>query len=487
MGTMGDSQSILNEVSKLRQKYDECRESQGVAKGIDPKVLGQARNEKQKLILEVTRKEGAIKSLERTMLERDRSYRETNARNKNLIAQLHTQNVTQQEREMLKRALIAAKGELALAQKELRGGSTSIVKIREELKTTKETLTKLQTVPSKAQGTEKIVTKVVEPTEKILALQAQLNTANTIIAQLRSAPQKTPVQQPQVIYKDRIVTQEKIVYKDRPVEKVVTKKIESIAKVEALQRELASAQATISNLRSNGSKTVYKDRVVTKEKIVYRDRPVEKVITKTIESRDKIDALRHELSLAQTALANLKKNPEKIVYKDRVVTQEKVVYKDRPVEKVVTKTIVQEKTGVDEVTRRKMDKLALDLERQKTLNLKLTNDLTKVSRKPIVTSALPPLPSGNLRATVKKIQPAVENNTVNAKKASGVYRMASDASIYIGPNGKIVDTWEARRSFTGSSPSNGWVHITGYFVNRVFQPVGVDESLWVKENDTVRR
>lgn len=420
MGATGDSQAILDEVSKLRQKYDECRESQGVVKGIDPKVLAQSRSENQKLMVEVTQKEGVIKSLEQTMLVRDRSYRETNARNKNLIAQLHTQNVTQQEREMLKRALVAAKKELALAQKELRGGSSSIVKIREELKTTKETLAKLQATPSKAQVTEKIVTKMVEPTEKILALQAQLNAANTVISQLKNTPKKASVQQAQVVYKDRIVTQEKV---------------------------------------------VYKDRIVTKEKIVYRDRPIEK-----------------------------EKVIEKIVYKDRPVEKivEKIVYKDRPVEKVVIKTVVQEKAIVDENVQRKMDKLALDLERQKSLNTKLVNDLAKAQPKRVLAAVLSPLaPQRSVVKTivaqsVKTVAPA-ETVFVTSKKSSGVYRMASDATVYSSPNGKAIDTWEARRSFTGSSASNGWIHITGYFVKRVFQPTGEGESLWVKENDTIRR
>lgn len=191
-----------------------------------------------------------------------------------------------------------------------------------------------------------IVTKVVEPTEKILALQSQLKAANTVIAQLRSTPPKAQ-QQPQVIYKDRIVTKEKVVYKDRPVEKVVTKTVESTEKVRELTRELANARAMIAFLKKNGSKVVYKDRIVTKDKVVFKDRPVVK---------------------------------EKVV--------EKIVYKDRPVKKVVTKTV----TVVDENTRRKMDKLALELERAKTLNLKLTSDLSKAPVKQKVITQLPPLP-----------------------------------------------------------------------------------------------
>ena len=415
MGAGGDPQSILKEVSNLRQKYEECRASKEAVKEIDPKVLAQYNDKNKKLLIEINRKNGVIKSLEQTMLVRDRSYRETNARNKSLIAQLHTQNVTRQEREMLKKALVTIKSELALAQKELKGGSSSIVKMRQELMATKAALAKLQAQPAKVSTTEKIVTKVVEPTEKIKALQLQLNTANSVIAQLRNTPAKAPVHQPSVIYKDRIVTQEKIVYKDRPVEKVI-------------------------------------------EKVIYKDRPIPK---------------------------------EKVV--------EKIVYKDRPVEKVVTKTVIVEKPIVDENTRRKMDKLALELERAKTLNLKYANELARTSvKRKIATEQLPTLPpivstvkrpaaKTVVAPAVKKSPEVVENSPKSSKKSSGVYRMASNASIYNAPNGRAIDTWEARRSFTGSSDGNGWIHITGYFVNRVFQGVGEGENLWVKESDAIRR
>lgn len=441
MGASKDAQSVLKEVSELRQKYEECRASKDV-KEVDPKVLAQYNDKNRKLLIEINRKNGVIKSLEQTMLLRDRSYRETNARNKNLIAQLHTQNVTGQEREMLKRALVSVKGELALTQKELKGGSSSIVKIRQELMAAKAALAKLQAHPVKVSTTEKIVTKVIEPTEKIKALQLQLNSANSRIAQLQSAPAKAPIQQPTVIYKDRIVTQEKIVYKDRPVEKVVEK---VIYKERPTQKE------------KTVEKVVYKDRIVTQEKIIYKDRPIEK---------------------------------EKVV--------EKIVYKDRPVEKVVTKTVTVEKPIVDENIRRKMDRLALDLERAKTLNLKLTNDLAKATAKRNVSMELPALPPIEPMAkrtaaktvvapAIKKEPKGVESTSSSFKKSSGVYRMASNASIYNAQNGRVIDTWEARRSFTGSNAGNGWIHITGYFVNRVFQGVGEGENLWVKESDAIQR
>jgi len=470
MGATGDSQSVLSEVSKLRQKYEECRASQNDIKGIDPKVLADCRDENKKIVIEIAQKNGVIKSLEQTMLVRDRAYRETNARNKNLVAQLHTDQVSRQEREMLKKALVDVKGELALAQKELRGGSSSLVKVREELNTAKATLAKVQSQPSQVQTVKKVVTKVVESTEKVQSLQAQLHAANLVIEQLRSAPAKPSAQQPQVIYKDRIVTQEKIVYKDRPVEKIVTKTVESTEKIQALTRDLANAQAMIAKLKKDSSQVVYKDRIVKQEKVVYKDRPIEKVV-------------------------------EKVVYRDRPIEKEKIVekivYKDRPVEKVVTKTVIVEKAIIDENTRRKMDKLALDLEREKTLNKKLTDDLAKAPVKRIVATALPSLPSTAPKPlstvktvvahAVKKVQPVEEAVVKSTKKSSGVYRMASEAPIYSSPNGKVIDTWEARRSFTGSGASNGWIHITGYFVNRVFQGTGEGEDLWVKESDAIRR
>ncbi|MDP3301742.1 MAG: IMCp domain-containing protein [Sulfuricurvum sp.] len=442
MGAGGDPQSILQEVSNLRQRYEECRASQDI-KGSDSKILAQYGDKNKKLLIEINRKNGVIKSLEQTMLLRDRSFRETNARNKSLIAQLHTQNVTGQEREMLKKALVTVKSELALAQKELRGGSSSIVKMRQELMVAKADLSKLQGQPAKVSTTEKIVTRVVEPTEKIKALQLQLNAANSVITQLRSPPPKTPIQQPSVIYKDRIVTKQIIVYKDRPVEKVIEK---VVYKDRPTQKEKVV------------EKVVYKDRIVTQEKVVYKDRPIPK---------------------------------EKVV--------EKVVYKDRPIEKVVTKTVIVEKPIVDENTRRKMDKLALELERAKTLNLKLTHDLAKttVKRKGAM-EPLPPLApvaftskrsvaKAIVAPAVKKAPVAVETTSSSSKKSSGVYRMANNGSIFNAPNGRVIDTWEARRSFTGSSAGNGWVHITGYFVNRVFQGVGEGENLWVKESDAIQR
>lgn len=71
--------------------------------------------------------------------------------------------------------------------------------------------------------------------------------------------------------------------------------------------------------------------------------------------------------------------------------------------------------------------------------------------------------------------------------ASYAYRISGNAPIYNAPGGSQIDTWEDRRSFTAGHPNNGWIRISGYFVDRVWQPTAENEVLWVRERDTIRR
>ena len=402
--TSNDPQSILTEVSKLRQMYDECKASQGAVQGLAPKVMAESNSKSKLLNQEIVQKNGVIKSLEQTLLTRDRAYREAIAQNKNLISQLHTQKVSTQERETLKRAVETAKAELLVAQKALKqaGGVKTVYKDRPIVQ-------------------EKIVTKTIESNEKITSLQRDLATAQITIANLQNIPLKTA--------KDKII--EKVVYRDRPVEheKIV-------------------------------EKIVYRDRPIAKdkvvEKIVYKDRPVvqEKIVEKVVYRDHPVE---HE------------KIVEKIVYRDRPIAKEKVlekvvektVYKELKVPKSVPKTVLKaeairqeplkkqvvEMKVTDEQKRRQADKLALEQERKKSAKA----------------ASIP---------TTKRSAPSA-------------YRMATIASIYNAPNGTKVDMWEAGRSFTSGTSNGGWVKITGYFVDRVWHRA--DEDYWVKESDVIRR
>ncbi|HEX5711077.1 MAG TPA: hypothetical protein VFX68_06990 [Sulfuricurvum sp.] len=408
--TSPEPQSILSEVGKLRQKYEECRAGQSIVQGIQPKVLEECNRKNRALSQEIAQKTGVIKSLELTLTSRDRVYRETAARNKTLISQKHTEQVSVQEREMLKRALVNAKNELAVVQKELKkaGGVKIVYKDRGVIQ---EKIVEKVVYKDQPPVNSKVIEKVVYRDRPII----QEKIVEKIIYRDRPAEKGKVVEK--VVYKDRPVIQEKIVekvvYRDRP-----------IAKEKVIER------------------IVYKDRPVVTEKVVYKDRIVEKVVYK-------------DRPVVQEKIV------EKVVYKDRPIVKEKIVekivYKEIQPPKTTLKTVVKAEkiipvplkqqpkklTVSDDQKRRLADKLALEAERKKA---------------PV---------------------------TVTKKGSPSAYRMASDAPIYNAINGEKIDTWESGRSFTSGTSSVGWVKITGYFVNRVWQKA--DADLWVKESDVIRR
>lgn len=71
-------------------------------------------------------------------------------------------------------------------------------------------------------------------------------------------------------------------------------------------------------------------------------------------------------------------------------------------------------------------------------------------------------------------------------KKARTFRMNKVAPIYDAPNGHTVETWEERRSFTSLQEREGWIRITGYFVDRVWQSAR-DRYLWVKAEDATQR
>jgi predicted nucleic acid-binding Zn-ribbon protein len=388
-----DPQNILNDVANLRQKYEQCVQEQkadptGKIKGYQQRIavlenrikegereLQQLKKGNTDIARELSQKNGVIQSLEKSLTSKDRQYREAVSQNEKLTKEANGVKVGKIERENLKRALIRAKSDLEELEKSMGKTDKEVLALTNALKDAKQEIERLRLKPSptspKVIVEEKIVTKVVEPTEKITALQRELLSAHATIEELRKGTK--PVVQEKIV--------EKIVYKERPTpqEKVV-------------------------------EKIIYKDRPVLKEKIV-----------------------------------------EKIVYKERPVIQEKivekVVYKERPIpqEKKVSKS--------HEATERLNQALQQKLEQPEEQRPK-----NKIASAP------------------------------SAKKGkSSAYRMATTSTIYNAPGGSAITTWEERRSFTAGEPTGGWVRITGYFVNRVWQPTAEGENLWVRESDVMRR
>ena len=469
-----DPQSILTEVSKLRQMYEECKAAEGTVQGVEPKVLAESNIKIKAQAREIAQKNGVIKSLEQTLLSRDRAYREATAQNKNMISQLHTQKVSVQERETLKRALEAAKADLLVAQKELQkaGGVKIVYKERPAEK-------------------DKIVANSIESNEQIKSLQRDLAAAQATITNLQNTKVKTvpnnkvvekivykdrPVAKEKVIekvvYKDRDVVKEKIVYKDRPVvqEKIVEKivyKDRPVAKEKVIEKVVYKDRDVVKE------KIVYKDRPVIQEKVVYKDRPVvqEKIVEKIV-YKDRPVA--KEKVIEKVVYKDRDVVKEKIVYKDRPVIQEKVVYKDRPVvqEKIVEKIVYKELPASKNTSKTivKAEEIKQQPIKQQVSNTKAIEEQKRWQVDKL-----------KLEAERKKSIP----DPVIKKSSPSAYRMATNASIYSTPNGVKVDTWESGRSFTSGTSYDGWVKITGYFVNRVWQ--AASEDLWVKESDVIRR
>jgi len=516
-GAGGDTQGILNEVAKLRQKYEECRQGQSAVVGVEPKQYEQCESERKSATgkikgyqsrianleneikvagdellklkkrndaveRELSQKKGVIASLETTLTSRDKKYREAVALNEALNAETNKIKVSRIERQKLTNSLVSTKNEVERLQSLMAKSQKERSQLERQLTDAKAQIDRIRHERVAPVKETKEVQKVVASSDQngqIKALQDELKKANALILQLQNTPAPSA-----------------------PKEKIVTKVVEPTDKIVALQRELAIAQSTIINLKNNANtaksqtiveKVVYKDRPVEKivEKVVYKERPAEKtkVITKVVEPTDKIIALQRELAAAQSTIVNLKNNAntaksqtivEKVIYKDRPV--EKVVYKERPVEKIVEKVIYKDRPVVQEKI---VTKVVEPTEKIKALEAKLA----KYEKQSSQTQKLPPPKLTRIAAeTASESNMAkTQSSSSPSKKGASAYRMAVNAPIYNAPGGRQIDTWENRRSFTAGAPEGEWVHITGYFVNRVWQPTQENEHLWVRLSDVIRR
>ncbi|WP_373070794.1 hypothetical protein [Sulfurimonas sp.] len=65
------------------------------------------------------------------------------------------------------------------------------------------------------------------------------------------------------------------------------------------------------------------------------------------------------------------------------------------------------------------------------------------------------------------------------------YRLKNNAKIYDSINGKVIEEWENKTSFTSNKKSDGWVKITGFFINKVW--VRSESQMWIKLKDVQKR
>jgi len=134
--------------------------------------------------------------------------------------------------------------------------------------------------------------------------------------------------------------------------------------------------------------------------------------------------------------------------------------------------------------------LRVDYERcQKELKSKVVHSVSKV-KKGIDYKKLYEQEKAKNRVLVLELKRKVKQKShleeivVKSNKASA-YRLLIDADIYDGIDGKVMDNWEARTSFTSSQRTALWVKITGYFVDKRWQKA--KRSLWIKSDKVFKR
>lgn len=88
----------------------------------------------------------------------------------------------------------------------------------------------------------------------------------------------------------------------------------------------------------------------------------------------------------------------------------------------------------------------------------------------------------------EKIKPAKKVDKTDKKKdlkneiekfKARPFCLNVDSYIYDSPNGKVLEQWEEKTSFTSNQKMNKWVKITGYFVNQKWTRAKKD--IWIQE------
>lgn len=437
-----DPQAVLSEVAKLRQKYEECRQEQNSLSPSDAaaKIKGY-QTRIAALENQIKQRESELSAIKKrnTEMERDLSQKKgvIQSLEKTLTSkdQQYRETVTQNER------LLKETNTIKVGKIERESLKSALVKAKSDF--------------------EQLEKSMGKTDKEAMALRSSLASAKAEIENLRAHQGG----QSQSAAKAAVNT---------------PNTVDQTPKIKALQNELAKANALIIQLQKAPAQSVVQERIVTK----------------VVEPTEKIIALQRELSNAQAAIANLKKGVktvtqekivEKVVYKDRPVIQEKivekVVFKDRPVvqEKAVAKAV----NPTEQLNKVLHQKLAQNEAQTAKLKVPAASKLTPPKTTKLTAQSVSVPEKAKKVSSTPELKVPAAASAAPKKSAPSAYRMASDAPVYNAPGGSVVDTWEARRSFTSGTASNGWVKITGYFVNRVWQRA--DQDLWVKESDVIRR
>ncbi len=177
---------------------------------------------------------------------------------------------------------------------------------------------------------------------------------------------------------------------------------------------------------------------------------------------------------------------EKLLYeKDKILKtkEERIEHlKDQNSEKAKTKDndIISLENAYKKELRSKDKTIALLKDELKKLRSKrVTKSKPKIDDNPF-----PKLVMKDRYSNVHSKNEDAAKDKIESFKAR-TYRLKYDSVIYDDINGKKIDLWTKRTSFTSTKKYKYWIKITGYFVNQQWQKAKND--MWIKEAQVIAR
>ncbi len=238
---------------------------------------------------------------------------------------------------------------------------------------------------------------------------------------------------------------------------------------------------------------------------------IESIVHDVTKLRQNYEACKAELALFDTL--KVSKNNEKIVTLQREIESQRDLY-EREIERMKNELSASEKklalmTRSLNDTRAKSyeQKQRIDTQKEKLSRIgrQKSSELKKVYITVDPKPCMEPNPfpellmkteyqtmnvNGTLKGDTGKVVSRLETDEVRSSKSiffkPRPFRMKRTAKVYSTPNGKVIATWEARRSFTSGEKQDGWIRITGYFIDKKWHP-NRDTEMWVEEKNTIIR
>ncbi len=125
---------------------------------------------------------------------------------------------------------------------------------------------------------------------------------------------------------------------------------------------------------------------------------------------------------------------------------------------------------------KEIETLKKDVEQSKRLLEKKDKEIKHLNSKIVSTQT----PDNQFPKLVMKDEYNKQDDNLTYFKAAS-FRLKGDTYIYDGVNGQKMEIWDKDTSFTSYLKKDGWVKITGYFVDKVWVSAK-DKEMWVKES-----